>query len=972
MTYRRVFGSSAWRTIAELIVVISGLAGIVSCGGGGGGGGGNTDPVADAGSALTVNAQIIVILNGTASKDPDGSITRFEWIQKSGPIVSLNNVTTASPSFRAPSLVSNNTFVFQLTVTDDAGATDSASVSITVRGVGAGTFTLSGIISAPAVVAVDSDTNDPNAPFKSNDTPNEAQTIANPITLGGYINVAGSGSPGRSQLSGDREDYYRVQLLIGQTITMLVSDFLTGDADLYLYDDTGQFVIESSLENGEIESIAVPADGEYLVNPSIVSGASNYVLVIGNTEITGTQGGLRTSSKFVPGQAVVRYHSNVGLSRGQSVDSMVSSSSFSVRSGAPDRPMLLELDKRAPSLSALKSAADPNDTKAVSFRNAGDRAKWETLIAIKALQKDPSVAYAEPNFILQATAIPNDEFYVTQWHYPLIHLPAAWDLTTGDPGVIVAVIDTGVLLNHPDIRDKLVAGYDFIDSIFSSGDGDGIDPNPDDPGDGGSLPSSFHGTHVSGTVAAASNNGIGVAGVAWDAMIMPLRVLGIGGGTSYDISQAVRFAAGLANDSNTVPPRRADVMNLSLGGPSFSQASQDAFTAARNAGVVIVAAAGNGSSSQFSYPASYDGVISVSAVDAVRQLTPYSNFGSAIDVAAPGGDFRSDRNADGYPDSIASTGGDDSSGSISFIYLFSDGTSMASPHVAGVIALMKSVNADLTPTVIDQQLALGKLTDDIGVAGRDNSFGHGLINAQKAVTTALSLDGSPPPDSPVLGVTPASLNFDAATMMIEITIQNVGTGILQLDSITPSEPWITVTPTANVDNNGLGTHVVSVNRNGLADGLYSGQVTVQSDINTVNISVVMSVGTAGIGGNVGFIYLLLIDADTRVIVDQLTPQAAGGIYEYAFTSVAAGAYELVAGTDADNDFTICDRGEACGIYLTIDQPIRLNVNGDQSNLNFPIGYFVVLPTATTINDATAESSRSPSPSQEQRTKVIAR
>jgi serine protease len=167
-------------------------------------------------------------------------------------------------------------------------------------------------------------------------------------------------------------------------------------------------------------------------------------------------------------------------------------------------------------------------------------------------------------------------------------------------------------------------------------------------------------------------------------------------------------------------------------------------------------------------------------------------------------------------------------------------------------------------------------------------------------------------------------------------------------------------------------YVVSVNRSGLADGLYSGQVTVQSDVNTVSISVVMSVGAAGIGGDVGFIYLLLIDADTGVVIDQLTPQAAGGIYEYTFSGVAAGAYELVAGTDADNDFTICDRGEACGIYLTIDQPIRLNVNGDHSNLNFPIGYLVVLPTVTTTNDATAESSRSPFRSQEQQTKVIAR
>ena len=970
MTERRVSGSTRWRVVAELCVTVFGLAGIIASGGGGGGG--NAEPVADAGNALTVNAQTIVTLNGGASTDPDGSITGFEWVQISGPIIALNNSTTVFPSFRTPSLVSNNNFIFQLTVTDDAGATDSATVTITVRGVGAGSFTLSGIISAPTVVAVDSDTNDPNTQFTSNDTPNAAQTISNPITLGGYVNAPGSGESGRSQLSGDLDDYFRVRLLGGQTVTMLVSDFQTGfnDIDLYLHDSTGQFIVDSSLGAGEIERVVVPADGEYLVNPRIFRGASNYVLIIGTTGIADTRGALRLSSNFVPGQAVVRYETSAGLSRAQSFDSMAATNGFNIRAGAPDRPMLLELDKPASSQATLKSA-DTHGSRTVFFNNPEDHAKWETLMAIKALQKDPAVKYAEPNFILKATAIPNDEFYDTQWHYPLIQLPAAWDLTTGNPGVIVAVIDTGVLLNHPDLQGQLVAGYDFIDSIFISGDGNGIDPNPDDPGDGGVQPSSFHGTHVSGTVAAASNNGIGVAGVAWEAKIMPLRVLGIGGGTSYDIGQAVRFAAGLPNDSNTVPAQRADVMNLSLGGGGFSQASQDTFTAARNAGVIIVAAAGNESSSQFSYPASYDGVISVSAVDAVRQLTTYSNFGTAIDVAAPGGDFRADRNADGYPDSVASTGGEDTSGFISFIYRFSDGTSMASPHIAGVMALMKSVNADLTPMIIDQQLALGTLTDDLGAAGRDNSYGHGLINAQKAVTTALSLDGSPPPDIPVLGVTPILLHFDAATSSIEITLQNTGKGNLQLNSITPSESWLTVTPDTDVDSNGLGTYVVSVNRSGLPDGIYSGQITAQSSANTVNISVVMTVGIPAGGGDVGFIYLLLIDADTGRTVDVLTPQASGGLYEFSFSGIAAGAYQLVAGTDSDNDFIICDPGESCGIYLTIDQPIRLNVSGNQANLNFPIGYVVTLPTTTMTSDdsdKSAEISRGrPLP-----TKVIAR
>ncbi len=922
------------------------LAGIITaCGGGGGGASANVTPVADAGATQLVTAQAIVTLDGTGSTDADGSIASYRWTQVSGPNVALSNGTIATPNFTAPVLANDTELVFRLTVTDDAGATATATVSITVQA--QGIFNISGIISAPVIVAVDSDTNDSLAPHSSNDTPALAQTIANPITLGGYVNLPGTGEPGRSQASGDIDDYYRVNLLADQTITMLVSDFQTNDADLNLFNGAGQFVA-ASLETGQVESIVVPADGEYLVNARAFSGASNYVLVIGNTGITGV-GSLRTAYEFIPGQAIVRYDESLAQHQGLVAESIASRQESRIRAGVSGRQMLLELNMQNNLPVKPNQAGATGQAEGISFRSDRDRAKWETLMAIKAMRKDPLVVYAEPNYIVEPTAIPNDTAFVAQWHYPLINLPGAWDLTTGDPGVIVAVIDTGVLLNHPDLQGQLVAGYDFISLSSISGDGDGIDPNPDDPGDG--PPSSFHGTHVSGTIAAASNNAVGVAGVAWNARIMPLRVLGAGGGTAYDVGQAVLYAAGLPNDSGTVPAQPADIINLSLGGGPFSQNSQDIYTAARQAGVIIVAAAGNDASSQLSYPASYDGVISVSAVDTERRLAPYSSFGNAIDVAAPGGNTRVDLNGDGFPDGVLSTGGDDSSGSTVFIYRFFNGTSMASPHVAGVIALMKSVNGNLTPAIIDQQLALGTLTDDIGVAGRDNSFGYGLINAQKAVTTALNLIGAPPPDNPILGVTPASLNFNTVTTNIEITAQNISTGNLQLNSITSGDTWITIVP-GNIDANSLGTYLVTVNRTGLADGIYSGRITAQSTAGMIDISVIMSVGNTSIGGDVGFVYLLLIDADTGDVVDQLTPAASNGVYAYNFSNVVAGSYGLIAGTDADNDLSICDAGEACGAYLAIDQPIQFDVNGDLSDLNFPIGYIVALPAAAATGDAT--------------------
>ncbi|MEJ2426892.1 MAG: S8 family serine peptidase, partial [Candidatus Thiodiazotropha sp.] len=238
------------------------------------------------------------------------------------------------------------------------------------------------------------------------------------------------------------------------------------------------------------------------------------------------------------------------------------------------------------------------------------------------------------------------------------------DITTGSSDVIVSVIDTGILFGHPDAPARLVDGYDFISDPAASGDGDGIDNNPEDNGDktDAKANSSFHGPHVAGTVAANTNNSIGVAGVAWGVKVMPIRALGKGGGTAYDIAQSILYSAGLANDSGTTPSQRADIINMSLGGGSPNSTSQNAISAARNAGVIIFAASGNENTSVLSYPASYPGVVSVAAVDTNRERAPYSNYGSAVDIAAPGGNTLVDLNGDGYKDGVLSTLADDSSG----------------------------------------------------------------------------------------------------------------------------------------------------------------------------------------------------------------------------------------------------------------------------------------------------------------------
>jgi len=818
------------------------------------------------------------------------------------------------------------------------------------------TFTLSGTITTSTSQSGDSDTNDPTRPAVSNDTPDHPQTIPTPITLGGYVNQPGTGAEGRSQQSGDTDDYYLVDLLAGQTITLLVGDFEQADVDLYLFDTQGN-VLDFSLNGGEAEALRVPEDGTYLVNAFAYFGATNYILAIGAPNAPAQYNPL--AHRIIPWQAVVTYKDENQKTGNSPPDEAITRRlGLEQRAGGRGRGRLLALRRGLVDAQQMDQRLGSAAHKVGVTSAPGLRARWETLMTIKSLRKDPHVRYAEPNYQVSAMATPNDEAYPLQWHYPLIGLPDAATTTTGDPAVVVAVVDTGILANHPDLAGQLVDGYDFVRDPDSARDGDGIDPDPQDPGDSlGGGSESFHGTHVSGTVAAHGNNRLGVAGTAYTSRVMPVRALGAGGGgTSYDVDQAVRFAAGLSNDSGTLPQKPADIINLSLGGAPFSQATQDLYDQVRTAGILVVAAAGNQASSSPGYPAAYEGVISVSAVDAQRRLAAYSNTGASIDAAAPGGDSSVDLNGDGYPDGILSTGGTLSDNGVNYVYSFLNGTSMAAPHVAGVLALMKSVNPNLTPIDIDALLSAGALSDDLGAPGRDDQYGHGIINAQRAVLAALEATGSSPADNPRLVASTSALNFSGSSTSLALILRNGGKGDLALLSLSVSQPWLQIAA-VNVDATGLGEYAVTVDRTNLAPGIYAAQITAQSSVNNLAVRVLVSEGGADTGTDVGVIYILLYDPLLDEPVAQFTTGSNGTNYPFRFTDIAAGEYEIVAGTDADNDLFICDAGEACGAWLTVDQPIRIQLESNVTDLNFPVEYLVALPTATSTAQSGLAKSR---------------
>ena len=757
----------------------------------------------------------------------------------------------------------------------------------------------------------------------------------------GYVNDSFEGENGRSFYTGDLDDFYLVQLMEGDEIFLSISDYHDSnvDLDLYLYDPATGEIIDASFGVSDSESLMVAQDGYYAVNVYAYEGASNYVLSIGRPSGNAAVDQLRLSSDFVPGEVIVSFKDSLNTSMAAlSAPAMAENIAMHYKAGNARREILMTLGDDEQKTKAFKSLGIETNKKVKAVADKTIQQKLDTIYAIKALRKKETIKSANPNYLLKPFTTPNDPLYQDQWHYQLINLPDAWDITRGSSSVVVAVIDTGVLLDHPDLQGNLTHngisgdGYDFIQDTASARDGDGIDPNPYDVGDlaSGSQGSSFHGTHVAGTISAVTDNNLGVAGVGWNTRIMPLRVLGVGGGTTYDIIQAVRYAAGLPNNSNTLPSQKADIINLSLGGGSYSQDEQDVYTLARNAGVIIVAAAGNENSIQPSYPASYDGVVSVSAVDMNSNITPYSNYGPYVDVAAPGGDMSRDLNGDGYTDGVLSTLGNLNGPD----YRFYEGTSMASPHVAGVAALMKAVNPDLTPAQFDAFVQTSEIVNDLGATGRDNLYGYGLIDALKAVQAVQGGDTT----SSLLQVYPAVLNFGWVNTSAYLTTSVIGTSTINVTSVTDNASWLTVA------SEGSSNYKVSINRSGLSGGWYNAEITFVSTENTVKIPVSMQVNLTSEPSEAGYHYILLVDAQTQETIMEETASPINGIYSFTFTDLTPGkSYLIYAGTDFDNDYFIGDEGEAFGMYRTIDQPSKITLDSQVTDIDFSTGFNIVLP-----------------------------
>jgi len=353
----------------------------------------------------------------------------------------------------------------------------------------------------------------------------------------------------------------------------------------------------------------------------------------------------------------------------------------------------------------------------------------QELALMEQLNADPRVDYAEPDYIYRAFGAPNDPQYNNQWaHTERMQSAAAWDITTGSDTVIIAVIDTGIDETHPDLAGKIVAGYDFVDGDATPHDLNG------------------HGTHVAGIAAALTNNSVGVAGMSWNARIMPLRVLDASGsGTNSDIVSAINWASTYG----------AKVLNLSLGGPSYSASMQNAVTTATNAGSLVIAAmgncrtAGNGCSTAnpTSYPAAYNNVMAVAATNRSDGYAYYSQYGAHCDIAAPGGAMSYLHDPNGIYSTLPTYSVEMTGEGFSLSYDYLQGTSMATPYVSGLAALIWSAAPGLTPAQVQQ--VIQNTAVDRGPTGWDQDYGYGRIAPLAALqSVALSAPTLSPISNP--------------------------------------------------------------------------------------------------------------------------------------------------------------------------------------------------------------------------------
>ncbi len=840
-------------------------------------------------------APLEVAFDATGSLDPDGTLASFAWDFGDG---------TSASGAQVKHVYGAGTFTATVTVTDDRGASAAAETVVTVAEPAPG----------------------PKAAFK-------ASPASGPAPLEVSFDASGSADPGGaiktfvwdfgdgSSASGAQVKHVYAAGTFTATVTVTNAQGVTAAAETVITVDK-----------------KAPAGGD-------LSGTVTLSNTLGDEEGVQREPGLEplahttpsapapSGDEFVPGEVIVQFRPGRG---GASAELAAGGQRLVRVRPLPVADTYLYRSSAAAQTSS-QTTASPTSSQTASL-------KAKTLEAVAELAARADVETAVPNRVYHILKTPDDEFYDLQWHYPAVNLPQAWDLTTGSAATVVAVVDTGILgdpknakKTHPDFRGRLLPGYDFVADPDAAGDGDGWDADPYDLGTFQS--NGTHGSHVAGVIAANSDDGVGTAGVDWAAKIVPVRVLGTEGkGPFSDVLDGVAWAAGLNVAGAPVNPNPADVINLSLGGSGpCDTVERQLFDAVIERGTLVVVAAGNDNENvSEASPGNCDAVITVGAADFGGQRAPYSNFGRQLDVMAPGGDVGADSNGDYYPDGVLSAVYNDNKGG--FYWGFLQGTSMAAPHVSGLVALLKAVD----PTLDQAQVAsLLKTTarprsaktcngqNRTGLKAAD--CGAGLVDALAAVQAAAGSPPPPPPSRSELSFTPGRLDFGTTQTKLSLQLGNPGSSGLSWRFNTlfpdPNNPGSVADGTlelsatkGTIPAGGSKTVTVTLDRSKAgAKGSYLLDLGFETEDGAQLLPVFFSKGDAATppSGNLSGTLVIACfvvgegcgEAESRVV--NIADRADSA--PYAFAGLDPGRYRLLAWKDVDDSDEV-DSGDLFGFY----------------------------------------------------------
>ncbi|MFQ5506269.1 MAG: S8 family serine peptidase, partial [Planctomycetota bacterium] len=511
--------------------------------------------------------------------------------------------------------------------------------------------------------------------------------------------------------------------------------------------------------------------------------------------------------------------------------------------------------------------------------------------------------------------VPNDPLFKHQWNMRLCRFDQAWDQTVGKDSVHIAIMDTGIDVEHPDLKAGISTwSYDFVSDPVSAGDNDGPDPDPSEPPSFGPI-TFFHGTYVSGVCGALSNNNEGISGGVWRGKILMLRIFGKLGGTSFDRIQAWRYVAGLANSSNKILPEaeRPRILSMSFGSYVATSAELQAVRQVADAGVIMLAAAGNGGLDPAppQFPAAWEEVIGVGAVDEMALRAPYSNVADFVEISAPGGLEWAG------PRGVTSTWAVPVGARLDHVYNSFSGTSLAAPLVAAGVALMEAVHPRIALPTVRRVLELS--SRDLGPIGKDPEYGFGLLDADEAVNRARELNRPP-----LVGVTPTLLDFGRDLTASSVQILNLGGRVLEGFKVVP----------LGQSSNALGfsfsrgyapaTLDVSLDREGLPVGDYRERVSLETNAGSVELAFVFRQPIPAPGGA---IRVNLFDGARLV---QTALAAPDGSFE--IPNVRPGHYRLEAGVDRDGNGKL---GDAEEWYLSLAVRVGATTVPELSALEIP-------------------------------------